>query len=657
LWRNKQRILLRKGKLSPVRQDWLDSIGFEWMAPGQVFSDKEENTDAVWRAQYACLLRFKEKYGHTEVTESCKEYPKLGQWVQRQRQSFRRGQLREPYRELLDQAAFSWQSDLNCHRLVWEERFNQMADFIREHGQDKLTEGNEPVPGLAEWRDNQRAYYRKGKHPPERIARLEAIGFTWRALERYKPHAEGEKLWQTRFAELVLFKEKHGHTEVPASSKENPKLGRWVGKQRENFVHNRLTRGHREALDSIGFAWKCENIYWSSLWEKNFDRMADFIRQHGNDRVTQSDETFPGLAKWRDQQREKLHEGTLLPERKARLDAIGFTWEHPESAVLPPEWEAAWEKYFAELLAFKESHGHTEVPNLWKRNSFLARWVSKQRRQFAKGTIRPDRKKRLDDIGFAWRGTKLPFRTRWDTHFAELEQFKREHGHVRVTPLLNRPLASWCVAQRNDNRTGKLLPDRKARLDAIGFAWVVPPSINPFPSAAKDERWHKFLLQLQAYVAQHGHACVPHLSKEYRALGGWTHHQRQRNTEGTLRADRKEKLDALGFVWRLKRSSPRVFDQPRRRTSKSESEPSVDNITLWEQGFAALQEFQRQHGHVDVPDKDPEHRELAAWLRQQRIGRQRGSLLFSQASRLEQLGFRWEQEERGGLAGRHCGVG
>lgn len=633
-WRNKQRVLLRQGKLSPVQQDWLDSIGFEWMAPGRLFSDRDENKEAVWRAHYTSLLRFKDKHGHTDVPESCKEYPKLGHWVQKQRQMFRRGHLREPYRELLDQASFSWQSGLSCHRLVWEERFKQMADFIREHGQDKLTESNEPVPGLVEWRDNQRAYYRKGKHPPERIAKLEAIGFTWRALERYKPNAKLEALWKTRFAELVLYKEKHGHTEVPASSKENPALGRWVGRQRENFALNRITPGHRELLEGIGFAWKCEKLNKRMLWDRSLARMADFIRQHGHDGVTQGDKNFPGLAQWREFQREKLRNGTLLPGRKERLDAIGFTWEAPENPPLAPEFDAAWEKHFAELLAFKESHGHTEVPNRWNGSEFLNRWVQKQRVRLARGTLRPERKKRLDDIGFAWKGTLLRFRTQWDQRFEQLVAFKREHGEVHVMPAQDKVLAIWCTDQRKKFREGTLLPERKARLDSIDFPWAVAPFLPPKPFQENERRWDEMLLKLQAYVAQHGHASVPHLWKENPALGAWTHKQRRSNKTGTLRADRKERLDALGFEWQIHARNHEAPFNPCQRSK-------VDAITLWERRFAALQAFHAKHGHVDVSNNEPEHRKLAKWLRQQRLCHVRGSLLFSQISRLEQLGIRW----------------
>ncbi len=642
-WRKMQRVRMRKGTLTAVEQDWLDSIGFEWLAPDQLFSDRKENAEAVWRAHYAALLRFKERHGHTEVTEAYKDAPKLAFWVQRQRQYARRGQLQETYRRLLDEVGFSWQSDLKCHEMHWEERFSQIAAFIREHGQDALTESNEPVPGLVEWRDNQRAHYRKGKMLPERVARLEEIGFTWRAVDRYKRAAGLEKLWRKRFAELILYKEKHGHTEVPASFKGNKKLGRWVGKQREKFVLSQLLPGHREALEGIGFAWKCGRIHHRALWEKNFARMAAFIQRHGHDRVSQRDAAFPSLGQWQILQRVNLRRGTLLPERKARLDAIGFTWTRPVSVGPNPEFEAAWEKRFTELLAFKERHGHTEVPANWKEYPYLETWITKQRTQRTRGTLRPDRQQRLEDAGFAWRGTARRFKSQWEAAFAQLVAFHREHGHYRVTHTMDPKLASWCADHKSKYRQGTLRPERQARLEGIGFEWTTPPPTVPLLRiAAAEARWEMMMLQLQAYVAQHGHANVPHLWKKNRALGSWTHKQRQCHTAGTLRADRTARLDALGFVWRRRPSKgPRTEEQKRRRAAAHATRREVDTLTLWERGFAALREFHLEHGHVKVPKSDPEQWALVRWLRQQGVARKRGSLLFAQAARMEQLGHEW----------------
>ena len=57
------------------------------------------------------------------------------------------------------------------------------------------------------------------------------------------------------------------------------------------------------------------------------------------------------LGRWVAVQRFK--EDTLSPERKKRLNAIGFVWDAHD---------AAWEQGFAALTKFKARKGHCRVP-------------------------------------------------------------------------------------------------------------------------------------------------------------------------------------------------------------------------------------------------------------------------------------------------------
>ena len=65
--------------------------------------------------------------------------------------------------------------------------------------------------------------------------------------------------WQKRFQELVEFKRKHGHCNVPAKS---APLGSWVRTNRARYrgtpwqQHNPLTPGQIDQLDRLGFQWK-----------------------------------------------------------------------------------------------------------------------------------------------------------------------------------------------------------------------------------------------------------------------------------------------------------------------------------------------------------------------------------------------------------------
>ena len=86
----------------------------------------------------------------------------------------------------------------------------------------------------------------------------------------------------------------------------------------------------------------------------------------------------------------------------------------------------AWEKRFQELVQYKEKHGNCNVPQIYKQNPQLGRWVTEQRTTF--DSMSEDRKKQLKSIGFV-----LDARTEaWEKRFQELVQYKEKHGNCNV---------------------------------------------------------------------------------------------------------------------------------------------------------------------------------------------------------------------------------
>ena len=63
---------------------------------------------------------------------------------------------------------------------------------------------------------------------------------------------------------------------------------------------------------------------------------------------------------------------------------------------------------YDELIAFKQQHGHCNVPKKYSANKLLGQWVSNQRTQYrfkCKGeasSMTADRQADLEKIGFQW---------------------------------------------------------------------------------------------------------------------------------------------------------------------------------------------------------------------------------------------------------------
>jgi superfamily II DNA or RNA helicase len=196
----------------------------------------------------------------------------------------------------------------------------------------------------------------------------------------------------------------------------------------------------------------------------------------------------------------------------------------------------------------------------------------------------------------------------WERQFGQLQEYQREHGHIRVTSdtLMHRQLATWIHRQRQARRRGRLYPDQIQRLTALGFDWQ--------PDASQ---WEKRYAELVRYRERFGNCEVPHLWPENRPLGHWTSIQRRRQAQGRLEAERFQRLNALGFVW-----------SPAQK--------------LWEKRYAELQAFKAQHGHCNVPQRHARYRQLGTWVNTLRRLWQSGQLSAEKAQRLEQLGFDWE---------------
>jgi superfamily II DNA or RNA helicase len=360
VWVENQRV--KKNELSPERIQRLNELGFSWDPRGE-----------FWEAHFAVLQRFHAREGHCRVAHSIEEYGlKLGSWVLSQRQ--KRGALSPEQVQRLEQLSFCWDplvevwetnfaallafhareghclvaqshkedgvnlgswvttqrakrgtlSDRQIHRLeqlgfcwdplaeAWEANFAALQSFHAREGHCRVAkvkpQGSEL--NLGAWVQKQRA--KKATLLPDRIERLESLGFSW------NPLAEA---WNSNFAALSAFHAREGHCRVPKGHKEHGlRLGDWVSNQRANRA--RLLPEQVQRLEKLGFNWDP----FAEAWDANFAALQKFHAREGHCRVSDSHQTDGlNLSSWVRTQRRKR--GTLSPERIQRLDQLGFVWD------------------------------------------------------------------------------------------------------------------------------------------------------------------------------------------------------------------------------------------------------------------------------------------------------------------------------------------
>jgi superfamily II DNA or RNA helicase len=209
-------------------------------------------------------------------------------------------------------------------------------------------------------------------------SRLDALGFIWDPLEVQ---------WEEGFEQLQAFVTEHGHCKVPAKylTADGYRLGSWVDKQRQRQVGMRAERKAR--LDALGFIWDPNE----ALWEEGFEYLRAYVNEHGHCRVPAKHLTADGypLGRWVNTQR--VQEGRMSPERKARLNAFGFVWDALSNK---------WEEGYQHLQAYVHEHGHCRVPFRYKSADGyqLGKWVNKQRQKQDRMPV--ERKALLDALGF-----------------------------------------------------------------------------------------------------------------------------------------------------------------------------------------------------------------------------------------------------------------
>ncbi|GAX10323.1 hypothetical protein FisN_3Lh529 [Fistulifera solaris] len=305
-----------------------------------------------------------------------------------------------------------------------------------------------------------------------------------------------DQAWMEKFGRLVLFREAHGHCNVPKSS-EDKELGTWVANQKSFHRAGTLRKDREKLLNEIDFSWtaRARQDYSSSLtmqWMERYNQLVAFKAKHGHFQVTKNDIS---LKNWVSAQRLSYRSGTLHQERKDLLDQIGFVWNarngRQKSVAPAPKLDLAsvqnneesWNQMFARLKEFYEQHGHTDV----QANSDdleLLQWVSLQQNLHKLGHLNEKYKKALLEIGLSWKPQILQDNATendrqmsptledelWMSQFRLLREFRQQHGHTNVPRTgETSTLAQWWFVQQRLLERGRLSEDKKKQLaDLLG---------------------------------------------------------------------------------------------------------------------------------------------------------------------------------------------
>ncbi len=308
-WCSIQRSDYRKKMLSDEKINELEAIGFPW-----------NKFTHSWHKQFNFLkeYRFMNPNRWPRDDEQFPTGNKLGVWYAAQQHRFKNNKLKDWQVELLTSIGFIGD--------VFNSRWNQQYEYLKEYRVQNpfaWPKGNEEFPevnNIAAWCHDQRDKYRNNTLEPDRIKKLNLIGFPWDPLNDD---------WMQQFNFLKEYRNLFPN-KWPKTKEQYPhgnELGRWCSRQRQYYRDGSfINESYKiEMLNSIGFEWN----KFDAKWNKQFDILKDFRAKFPNRWPMQREEFPKGnkLGQWLSGQIKNFRKGKLDKDKRRALEDLGFEFK------------------------------------------------------------------------------------------------------------------------------------------------------------------------------------------------------------------------------------------------------------------------------------------------------------------------------------------
>jgi hypothetical protein len=323
-WVGKQR--KERKKLSTGQRKRLDHLGFDWAA-------RQEREEFGWDEKFKRLKKYRELYGDCKVPQSSVDkkftpwVEELGSWVCTQRANWKKYKLSSDRTSKLESLQFEWvlkrspkNKDTTKADEKWHQQYLKLVGFHQGHGHCIVTYFCDRDKSLGGWVNKQRQIYTANRMPEDRKQLLDELGFVWKVDKADADASLSQREWDEQLDRITQFKEQYGHCDVPRSFTKWG-LGSWLCVQRSEARRGLLDTRRVHKLLSAGVTW---GKNFDQRWEERFLLLKAFKEKHGHCRVPPSESIE--LKKWVQKQLSCQKNGTLLPARKARLDAVGLAW-------------------------------------------------------------------------------------------------------------------------------------------------------------------------------------------------------------------------------------------------------------------------------------------------------------------------------------------
>ena len=254
---------------------------------------------ASWMDRVQQLQEYCASHGNTLVPKRYKANPALGNWVNKQRQSYRKFlrdeqpcSLTSQQVDILNSIGFCWDAsnvttsattstilsvvgaisgDDDDNDAWWShlkelERYMASVDIDNDgkNNNETCLANSSPPTHMRAWIREQQRDYQMNLLTVQQSEALSAIDPDWWKSQR-------QVQWDVRYRQLQVYKQEHGDCCVPISYA-NKQLANWVHNQRKQYnlrlssKASDLTTERLQRLRDIGFVW--------NRWEYEFEKKA-----------------------------------------------------------------------------------------------------------------------------------------------------------------------------------------------------------------------------------------------------------------------------------------------------------------------------------------------------------------------------------------------
>ncbi|KAL3918447.1 MAG: hypothetical protein SGILL_004232, partial [Bacillariaceae sp.] len=358
--------------------------------------------------------------------------------------------------------------------------------------------------------------------------------------------------------------ELHDNKEIPGACNIDmknfpnlPKLGRWVGTQRNLYKKGEMEEYKVFALKILRFDFDPVE----SKWRQQYQLLVDFVREHGHAKVpynypnegakvddntrqddakaNANDSSFGAWVKRQQYQYKRYQEGKsseMTADRIRLLNDAGMVWSRRE---------ASFSDRMQELRAFKAAHGHINVKE--EHNAALARFVRDQRSKYNEHQKNPrasnltvtqaellkeigiTEKRQVEKAGNSTAAAResvqesLSVFCEWEHWFAKLLAHRIHTKSYRI-PKGDYGLNRFVEEQRHEfakymhDQPSKLTYERIMKLKRVKF----PFNLKAKSKSGVHKSWDEMFVELMQFVMVHNSFAVP---KESRELHSWIRRQ------------------------------------------------------------------------------------------------------------------------------------